>query len=100
MKALQVKFESTEFPNEVLDRFLFALNGRMNELFQGGFEQPVTASEAIEYSKVSETTFYRLVKSGVIEPFYYKGLTTPLYLRSQIFKALTQNKSIPDSLRK
>lgn len=91
MNGLQVKFENKEFPTEVLDRFLFALSGRMNELFDGGVEQPVTSERAWEYLGVSKDTFYRLVKAGTIKAHFIPGLSTPFYLRSEIYQLIKKS---------
>lgn len=87
--ALQIKMVNQEFPDEMLDRFIFALEGRVSELF--GAEKPILQHEAIEYLGVSPRTFTRLVNSGQIKPHFFKGLSIPFYFRSQICEPLKKS---------
>jgi len=93
MGAVQIKFENKEFHTELLDRLLFALHGRMNEMFSDGVETPVTSEKAREYlGNMSKDAFYRLQRAGVIKGYSFPGLSTKFYFRSQLYETLIKKQ--------
>lgn len=90
MATTEIKFHNPEFPTEKLDQLIFALQGRMSELFVT--EKFLTADKAIEYLGIGETTFYKLVKIGQIKQYFFKGLSTAFYLPSQMYETIKSNK--------
>lgn len=87
--TLQIKMVNQEFPDEMLDRFIFALEGRVSELF--GAEKPILQHEAIEYLGIGKDSFYKLQREGHVKQFFFKGLSTPFYFRSQMCESLKKS---------
>lgn len=86
---LQIKMVNQEFSDEMLDRFIFALEGRVSELF--GAEKPILQHEAIEYLGIGKDSFYKLQREGQVKAFFFKGLSTPFYFRSQMYATLKKS---------
>ena len=80
---------NNEFSADLLDRFIFAMEGRRSSLFT--VEKPMTQDEAIAYLPVCKRTFASLVSRGVIKAHYFKGLSTPFYFPSEIYETLKKS---------
>lgn len=78
-----------EFPTELLDRFIFAVEGRRSKFFT--VEKPMTASAAREYIGIGATAFHALINKGVIKPHFFEGLSTPFYFPSEIYETLKKS---------
>jgi len=89
MGATEIRLVHSEFPTELLDRFIFAVQGRMKDLYV--VEKPLTQDKAIDYSGVKKDSFYMLQRNGIIKPHYYDGLSTPLYFPSEIYETLKKS---------
>lgn len=85
----ELTMNTSEFPAEMLDRFIFAVDGRRSQLF--AVEKPMTQEEAVEYVGVCRRTFVALVSRGVIKAHYFKGLHTPFYFPSEIYETLKKS---------
>lgn len=89
MGATEIRLVQTEFPTELLDRFIFAVQGRMKDLCI--VEKPLTQEKAMEYLGVKKDSFYLLQRKGVIKPHYLPGLSTPFYFPSEIYETLKKS---------
>ena len=81
---------NSEFPTDLLDRLIFAIDGRRSQLFVT--EKPMTSDKAIEFLGVSPRTFYKLVSQGSIRKHFFEGLSTPFYFPSEIIETLKKSK--------
>lgn len=80
---------NTEFSTELIDRFIFAVQGRMPSLY--AVEKPMTQERAIEYIGIKKDSFYLLQRKGIIKPHYFEGLSTPFYFPSEIYETLKKS---------
>lgn len=58
----------TGFSNEELDRFVFAIMGRMKEMFPHGYEKPLTKAQLAEHLEYTIPQVDKLMKAGIILP--------------------------------
>jgi len=90
MQAKEIQFTSPEFPTELLDRLIFALEGRRKQMYV--VEKPMTATEIrVHLGNMGASTFYRAVKAGGINAHYIPGCKTPFYFLSEAYETLKHN---------
>lgn len=85
-KPWRLEFTNNEFSNELLDRFIFAVQGRMENLYVT--EKPLTAEQAAKYLGISKRSLSNLVSSGQVKQYFFKTLDIPFYLPSQMYARL------------
>jgi hypothetical protein len=61
-----VQLNPSDFSTEQLDRFLFAVMGRINVHFINGVEKPLTRVRMAEYLDVTPDQVDKLRKAGVL----------------------------------
>lgn len=89
-RSIQVEFQNSEFDRQLLERFIFAVDGLKTKTFV--VEKPMTADLAREYlCGMCESTFYKLVKTGSIKQHFLPGCSTPFYLPSELYKVIESN---------
>jgi hypothetical protein len=74
----------TEFSNDQLDRFLFALMGRMRMHFTEGAEKPRTREQMAEYLECSPANVDKLTKAGILKPRRLYDGADPRFFVSEI----------------
>lgn len=75
----------TEFSNDQLDRFLFALMGRMKFHFTpDGYEKPRTKEQIAEYLECSINHVDKLIKAGIVKPRRLYDGADPRFFISEI----------------
>jgi hypothetical protein len=84
-----LEFGNPEFPTEYMDRFIFALHGRMDKLYVA--EKPMTTEKAIEFLGISKRSFSYLVARGQIKQHRFAGLETPFYFPSEMYETLKKS---------
>lgn len=84
-----LQFTNDEFSNELLDRFIFATEGRKSKLFAS--EIPMTREKLAEHLGISQKAIYRLEKSGQIKGHVFKGLSITFYFLSEINETLKKS---------
>lgn len=82
------QFNPSEYSTEQLDRFLFALMGRMKLHYNNGVERPMTKKLMAEYLHVSEQQIDKLEKAGVIKSHRMTDGGDPRYFASEVFERL------------
>lgn len=90
MSAAERQLNPSEFSQDQLDRFLFALVGRMKVHFL--VEKPMTKTQLAEYLNYSEAHIGRWVRSGKIKPHRMEEGADPRFLASEALEALTGKK--------
>lgn len=89
MSASIQHLNASDLSDEALDRLAFALAGRLNKYMV--VVKPMKPKEAIPFSGVSRSTFYRMVDKGFIQQFGDPN-GDPLYFPDQIVEGIRNYK--------
>jgi hypothetical protein len=88
MTAIQRELNTSEFSNDQLDRFLFALMGRMKVHYINGVEQPMTKKQLASFLGYTTSGINKLVKAGVIRAHRIDDGADPRYFASEVVERL------------
>lgn len=83
-QSKQIDFTPSEFSTEQLDRFLFALMGRMKFHYPDGVEKPRTKEQIAEYLEVTPRQVDKLVSAGIVKARRTHDGADPRYFASEI----------------
>lgn len=89
--SAQHQFNPSEYSTEQLDRFLFALMGRMKLHYSNGVERPMTKKLIAEYLHVSEQQIDKLEKAGVLPAHRMTDGGDPRYFASEAHARLKKS---------
>lgn len=88
-QAKQVAFNPSDLSDEQLEKIGFALMGFMQRY--GVVDKPMTTEQLTQFIECSRDTVNKLRHAGVIKPHFFKGLSTPYYLPSEVIAALKRS---------
>jgi hypothetical protein len=73
----------SDLSDQALDRFLFALMGRLNKYYTNGIEVPLTKSEIAEFGRVTERQIDKLVDAGKLTAHRHMNGGDPRFYASE-----------------
>lgn len=91
MTAIHRELNTSEFSNEQLDRFLFALMNRMKVHYINGVEQPMTKKQLAEFLGYTVSGINKLVNAKVIKGHRIHDGADPRYFASEVVERLKAN---------
>lgn len=89
--SAQHQFNPSEYSTEQLDRFLFALMGRMKLHYNNGVEVPKTKKQIAEYLQCSVRQIIKLEDAGLIKPHRMTDGGDPRYFASEVHERLMKS---------
>lgn len=86
MQTKSLQMVTDDFPPQLLDRLIHAVEGRMSQAYI--IEKPLTAEMVAVHLNLCQRSIRKLVQDGRIKAHYFEGFKIPFYFPSEINETL------------